>query len=99
MTNWPEYNKKLVNEIVDVFVNTDLLVDQEKQLKRMNRDKRGRPYSYSDALMLIILGNTLACPTGRLKGLPRCSAEYGEQGYRHIPRSAAGRRSSMCPLV
>ena len=24
MTNWPEYNKKLVNEIVDVFVNTDL---------------------------------------------------------------------------
>jgi hypothetical protein len=44
-----------VNEIVDVFVNTDLLVDQEKQLKRMNRDKRGRPYSYPDALILIIL--------------------------------------------
>ena len=55
MTNWPEYNKRLVNEIVDVFVNTDLLVDQEKQLKRMNRDKRGRPYSYSNVLMLIIL--------------------------------------------
>ena len=51
MTNWPEYNKKPVNEIVDVFVNTDLLIDQEKQLKRMNRDKRGRPYSYSNALM------------------------------------------------
>ena len=44
-----------MNEIVDVFVNTDLLVDQEKQLKRMNRDKRGRPYSYPDALILIIL--------------------------------------------
>jgi hypothetical protein len=55
MTNWPEYNEKLVNEAVDVFVSTDLLVDQEKQLKRMNRDKRGRPYSYSDALILLIL--------------------------------------------
>ena len=55
MTNWPEYNEKLVNEAVDVFVSTDLLVDQEKQLKRMNRDKRGRPYSYPDALILIIL--------------------------------------------
>jgi hypothetical protein len=48
MINWPEYNKKLVNEIIDVFVSTDLLVDQEKQLERMNWDKRGRPHSYSD---------------------------------------------------
>ena len=55
MTNWPEYNKKLVNEAVDVFVSTDLLVDQEKQLKQMNKDKRGRPYRYPYALILIIL--------------------------------------------
>ena len=55
MTNWLEYNKKLVNEIVGVFVNTDLLVDYEKRLERMNGDKISRPYSYSDALMLIIL--------------------------------------------
>ena len=62
MTDWPEYNKKLINEAVDVFVSTDLLVDQEKQLKRMNRDKRGRPYSYSDALMLIILAVSSILP-------------------------------------
>ncbi|MGC8660909.1 MAG: hypothetical protein ACP5TZ_00175 [Nitrososphaeria archaeon] len=32
MTGWPEDNKP-VNEVVDVFVSTDLLVGQEKQLK------------------------------------------------------------------
>ncbi|MGC8660919.1 MAG: transposase [Nitrososphaeria archaeon] len=54
MTGWPEDNKP-VNEVVDVFVSTDLLVDQKKQLKQMSKDKRGRPYSYSNALMVIIL--------------------------------------------
>ncbi|MDG7048468.1 MAG: transposase, partial [Nitrososphaerota archaeon] len=31
------------------------MVDYEKRLERMNGDKISRPYSYSDALMLIIL--------------------------------------------
>jgi|ECHnycMinimDraft_1075156.scaffolds.fasta_scaffold01982_2 hypothetical protein len=55
MTDWPEYNKKLVNETVDVFFSKSLLIDQEKQLKKMNKGKRGKPYMYSDALILIIL--------------------------------------------
>ncbi|MDG7045114.1 MAG: transposase [Nitrososphaerota archaeon] len=55
MTNWPEYNWKPVNGVVDVFVSIDLLVDQEKQLERMNDGKNDRPYSYSNALMLITL--------------------------------------------
>ncbi len=38
--NWPEYNKKLVNEVVNVFVDNGLLVDQEKQLKEINRGMR-----------------------------------------------------------
>jgi|GEM_PF-1696879 hypothetical protein len=50
MTDWPEYNKKLVNETVDVFFSKSLLIDQEKQLKKMNMGKRGKPYMYSDAL-------------------------------------------------
>ncbi|MGC9145681.1 MAG: hypothetical protein ACP5GS_06195 [Nitrososphaeria archaeon] len=36
-------------------MSKDLLVDQDKQLERMNKDKPGRPYVYSNALMLIIL--------------------------------------------
>ena len=38
-----------------MFVSTDLLVDQDKQLEHMNDGKNGRPYSYSNALMLIML--------------------------------------------
>ncbi len=53
--NWPEYNKRLVNEVLDVFVDTNLLVDQEKQLKEMNKGKEGMPYRYSNALILTIL--------------------------------------------
>ncbi|MEM4062805.1 MAG: transposase [Conexivisphaerales archaeon] len=53
--DWKEYNEKLVNEPFDIFVNADLLINQAEQLKRMNEGKRGKPYAYSDALMLIIL--------------------------------------------
>ena len=49
--DWAECNNKLVNEVVEVFVSTDLLVDQDKQLEHMNGGKNGRPYSYSNALM------------------------------------------------
>ncbi len=49
------YNKKLVNEVVNVFVDNGLLVDQEKQLKEMNKGKEGMPYRYSNALILILL--------------------------------------------
>ena len=80
MTNWPEYNNRLVNEVVDVFVSKDLLVDQKKQLQRVNKDKLGRPYVYSNALMLIILSvkEYLGLPYRQTKVLPGCSAEYGE---------------------
>ena len=74
MTDWPEYNKKLVNETVDVFFSKSLLIDQEKQLKKMNKGKRGKPYMYSDAPILIILAvrDTLDSHTDRLKVLPGC---------------------------
>ena len=99
MTNWPEYNKKLLNEVVDVFVSTELLLDQEKQLKQMNKDKRGRPYSYSDALTFIILAvrEYFALPYRR-RDLPRCSVEYEKQGYRRIHKYVESRRNSMRPL-
>ncbi|MEM3322115.1 MAG: hypothetical protein QXY02_04060 [Conexivisphaerales archaeon] len=51
--DWKEYNEKLVNEPFDIFVNADLLINQAEQLKRMNEGKRGKPYAYSDALMLL----------------------------------------------
>ncbi|MEM3854202.1 MAG: hypothetical protein QXG99_01505, partial [Conexivisphaerales archaeon] len=37
----------------DIFVNADLLINQAEQLKGMNEGKRGKPYAYSDALMLL----------------------------------------------
>jgi len=53
--NWPEYNKKLVNKVIDVFVDSELLLGQKGQLMKINDGKNGRPYSYSDTLILIML--------------------------------------------
>ncbi|MEM4101968.1 MAG: hypothetical protein QXN78_00965 [Conexivisphaerales archaeon] len=83
--DWKEYNVKLVNEPFDIFVNADLLINQAEQLKRMNEGKRGKPYAYSDALMLLAVKDWTS-------GRPRCLVEYGEPGYHPIPRSAEGRR-------
>jgi len=99
MTNWPEYNKRLVNEAVDVFVSKDLLVDQDKQLERMNKDKPGRPYVYSNALMLIILAvrEYFGLPYRQTEGFARLLG--GIWGARClIHRYAGDRRSSMCLL-
>ncbi len=37
-----DYNKKLVNEVADVFVDNALLVDQEKQLKVINNGTKSK---------------------------------------------------------
>ncbi|MEM0146416.1 MAG: hypothetical protein QXH66_05480 [Conexivisphaerales archaeon] len=52
MADRDEYNEKLVNEPFDVFVNADL-INNDEQLKMMNEGKRGKPYTYSDILMLL----------------------------------------------
>ncbi len=73
----------------DIFVNADLLINQAEQLKRMNEGKRGKPYAYSDALMLLAVKEYFGLQADR--GL-RCLVEYGEPVYHPIPRSAEGRR-------
>ena len=75
----------------DIFVNADLLINQAEQLKMMNEGKRGKPYAYSDALMLIILAVKEYFGLQADRGL-RCLVEYGEPGYHPIPRYAEGRR-------
>ncbi|MEM3632108.1 MAG: transposase [Conexivisphaerales archaeon] len=94
MADRDEYNEKLVNEPFDIFVNADLLINQAEQLKRMNEGKRGKPYAYSDALMLIILAvkEYFGLPYRQTEGFAKCLVEYGEPGYHPIPRSAGGRR-------
>ncbi|MEM3249222.1 MAG: transposase [Conexivisphaerales archaeon] len=87
MADRDEYNEKRVNEPFDIFVNADLLINQAEQLKRMNEGKRGKPYAYSDALMLIILA------VKEYFGLPYRQTEMlGEIWGARIPRSAGGRR-------
>ncbi|MEM4090368.1 MAG: hypothetical protein QXQ46_06420, partial [Thermoplasmatales archaeon] len=78
MADRDEYNEKLVNEPFDIFVNADLLINQAEQLKRINEEKRGKPYAYSDVLMLIILAvkEYFGLQTDREL---RCLVDYGEQ--------------------
>ena len=84
----------LVNEIVDVFVSKDLLIDQNKQFELVNRDKLGRPYVYSNALMLIILSvkEYFGLPYRQTEGFARLLG--GIWGRCLIHRYAGDRRSS-----
>jgi hypothetical protein len=81
-------------QAVDVFVSKDLLVDQDKQLERMNKDKPGRPYVYSDALMLIILAvkEYFGLPYRQTEGFTRLLGGIWGRCLTH--RYAGDRRSS-----
>ena len=41
--NWPEYNEKLVKRGW-FYLSTDFVKNWDKELKKMNKRKNGRPY-------------------------------------------------------
>ncbi|HZW55191.1 MAG TPA: hypothetical protein VFF30_02790 [Nitrososphaerales archaeon] len=48
--NWHNYNKKLVNETVDLFVKRDAL-ESFKKLDPLNSRKVGHPFQYSNSII------------------------------------------------
>lgn len=51
--NWHEYNQKLVNETLDLFVQRDIL-ESFKNLDTLNDKKVGRPFQYASSVILMI---------------------------------------------
>ncbi len=51
--NWHDYNEKLVNETVDLFVKRDML-ESFKKLDSLNKGKVGHPFVYSNSVILMI---------------------------------------------
>jgi hypothetical protein len=52
--NWHEYNQKLVNETLDLFVQRDIL-ESFKKLDTLNEGKVGRPFQYANSVTLMII--------------------------------------------
>jgi hypothetical protein len=51
--NWHEYNQKLVNETLDLFVQRDIL-ESFKNIDTLNDGKVGRPFQYANSVILMI---------------------------------------------
>lgn len=51
--NWHDYNQKLVNETVDLFVRRDVL-ESFKKLDSLNEGKVGHPFEYANSVILMI---------------------------------------------
>jgi hypothetical protein len=48
--NWPEYNEKLVKRGW-FYLSTDFVKNWDKELKKMNKRKNGRPYRYPETFI------------------------------------------------
>lgn len=51
--NWHQYNQKLVNETLDLFVQRDIL-EYFRNLDTLNGGKIGRPFQYANSVILMI---------------------------------------------
>lgn len=51
--DWHEYNQKLVNETLDLFVQRDIL-ESFRKLDTLNGGKVGRPFQYANSVILMI---------------------------------------------
>lgn len=52
--NWHDYNQKLVNETVDLFVHRDILESFKKLDSLNNEGKAGHPFEYPNSVILMI---------------------------------------------
>jgi IS5 family transposase len=74
--DWKKYNEKLVSR-GEAYVSLDFLVSWKENVKKLNKHKRGRPYTYPDSLMIfmaylhILLSIDYRGLQGFLKGLTK----------------------------
>ena len=52
-SNWKEYNEHLVRR-GEIYVSLDFLENWGKELEKMNKGKRGRPYTFPHSFMLFL---------------------------------------------
>jgi len=48
--NWKGYNEELVKR-GEIFISIDFIKNWKKELEKMNKNKKGRPYQYSESFM------------------------------------------------
>ncbi|MGC9164808.1 MAG: transposase, partial [Thermoprotei archaeon] len=51
--NWSQYNKKLIKR-GEILLDFTTLKNWKKELKKMNKNKRGKPYKYPNTLITLI---------------------------------------------
>lgn len=66
---WPAYNEKLVLR-GEMYFNLEFLKELEKELKKQNKGKRGRPFDYPDSLMrfCVVIYHVFHLPYRQMEG-------------------------------
>ncbi len=70
--NWVKYNERLVQR-GEILLRLDVLRDWQHEVARMNEGKRGRPFAYPQAMMLLygMIRAAFHLPCRQLEGLAR----------------------------
>ncbi len=75
--NWPEYNEKLVKRGW-FYLSTDFVKNWDKELKKMNKRKNGRPYRYPETFIQFsgLAYSFLHLPYRQLEGFLRALSGF-----------------------
>jgi len=75
--NWPEYNEKLVKRGW-FYLSTDFVKNWDKELKKMNKKKNGRPYRYPETFIQFsgLAYSFLHLPYRQLEGFLRALSGF-----------------------
>ena len=69
--NWPSYNRRSLVRRGEILIGFDVVNNWDAELKEMNKDKVGEPFSYPNTFLLL-LGNAKAyfhLPYGQTEGI------------------------------
>lgn len=75
--NWPIYNEQLVKR-GEFYLNLDFLDKNQGELLKMNRNKRGRPYAYTDSFIMFtaFLKTAFGLEYRQTEGVLRALSKY-----------------------
>lgn len=75
--NWSKYNEQLVKR-GEFYLNLDFLDKNQGELVKMNRNKRGRPYAYTDSFIMFtaFLKTAFGLEYRQTEGVLRALSKY-----------------------
>lgn len=75
--NWPIYNEQLVKR-GEFYLNLDFLDKNQGELMKMNKNKRGRPYAYTDSFIMFtaFLKTAFGLEYRQTEGVLRALSKY-----------------------